>query len=69
MSFTTRPTLRGSGGAVSAGHYLASTIGAEILWEGGNAADSACAMGLALSLLNSEVARWPPCVVPVPVST
>lgn len=55
MSFTTRPTLRGSGGAVSAGHYLASTIGAEILWEGGNAADAACAMGLALQVLEPHM--------------
>ena len=30
MSFTTRPTLRGYGGAVSAGHYLAAQAGAQL---------------------------------------
>jgi gamma-glutamyltranspeptidase/glutathione hydrolase len=51
MEFTTRATLRGSGGAVSAGHYLATQIGAGILADGGNAADAACAMGFALQVL------------------
>jgi gamma-glutamyltranspeptidase/glutathione hydrolase len=51
MSFTTRPTLRGYGGAVSAGHYLAAQIGARMLGDGGNAADAACAMGFALQVL------------------
>ncbi len=51
MSFATRPTLRGFGGAVSAGHYLATWIGAQTLAAGGNAADSACAMGFALQVL------------------
>lgn len=55
MSFTTRPTLRGAGGAVSAGHYLAATIGAEVLWEGGNAADAAVAMGFALQILEPHM--------------
>lgn len=48
---TTRPTLRGFGGAVAAGHYLAAQIGAAELAGGGNAADAACAMGLALWVL------------------
>lgn len=51
MSFTTRPTLRGYGGAVSAGHYLAAQAGAQQLQDGGNAADAACAMGFALAVL------------------
>ncbi len=51
MSFATRPTLQGFGGAVSAGHYLATQIGAQVLAEGGNAADAACAMGFALQVL------------------
>ncbi len=51
MGFATRPTLRGHGGAVSAGHYLATSIGARVLAEGGNAADAACAMGFALQVL------------------
>jgi len=51
MRFATRPTLRGFGGAVSAGHYLATQIGVQTLAAGGNAADSACAMGFALQVL------------------
>jgi gamma-glutamyltranspeptidase/glutathione hydrolase len=46
-----RPTLTGYGGAVSAGHYLATQIGAQQLAAGGNAADAACAMGFALQVL------------------
>jgi gamma-glutamyltranspeptidase/glutathione hydrolase len=48
---TARPTLRGYGGAVAAGHYLATGIGARVLADGGNAADAACAMGFALQVL------------------
>ena len=48
---TTRPTVRGFGGAVAAGHYLAAQIGAQQLASGGNAADAACAMGFALWVL------------------
>ena len=55
MAFTTRPTLRGYGGAVSAGHYLATQAGARVLAEGGNAADAACAMGFALQLLEPHM--------------
>ncbi|MGH0030085.1 MAG: gamma-glutamyltransferase, partial [Myxococcota bacterium] len=51
MSFATRPTLRGYGGAVSAGHYLAAEAGARMLADGGNAADAACTMGFALAVL------------------
>ncbi len=55
MSFTTRPTLRGLGGAVSSGHYLATQVGAQMLAGGGNAADAACAMGFALQLLEPHL--------------
>ncbi len=55
MAFTTRPTLCGYGGAVSAGHYLATSIGARVLAEGGNAADAACAMGFALQVLEPHM--------------
>jgi gamma-glutamyltranspeptidase/glutathione hydrolase len=51
VRFATRPTLRGYGGAVAAGHYLATQIGAQMLASGGNAADAACAMGFALQVL------------------
>ena len=40
MSFTTRPSVAGFGGAVCAGHYLAAQIGAAELASGGNAADA-----------------------------
>jgi gamma-glutamyltranspeptidase/glutathione hydrolase len=51
MSERPTPTLCGHGGAVSAGHHLAAQIGAQMLAEGGNAADAACAMGFALQVL------------------
>jgi len=51
MDFSSRPTLRGYGGAVAAGHYLAAQIGAQTLAQGGNAADAAAAMGFALAVL------------------
>lgn len=43
------------GSAVSAGHWLATPIGAELLAEGGNAADAACAMGFALQVLEPHM--------------
>jgi gamma-glutamyltranspeptidase/glutathione hydrolase len=51
MSERPTPILRGCGGGVSAGHHLAAQIGAQMLGEGGNAADAACAMGFALQVL------------------
>jgi gamma-glutamyltranspeptidase/glutathione hydrolase len=55
VTFATRPTLLGYGGAVSAGHYLAAQAGAQVLSEGGNAADAACAMGFALQVLEPHM--------------
>ncbi len=55
MSFATRPTVLGYGGAVSAGHYLAAQAGAGVLADGGNAADAACAMGFALQVLEPHM--------------
>ena len=55
MAFTTRPTVRGYGGAVSAGHYLAAQVGAQMLAGGGNAADAACAMGFALQVIEPHM--------------
>jgi gamma-glutamyltranspeptidase/glutathione hydrolase len=55
MSFTTRPSVLGYGGAVSAGHYLAAQAGAQVLADGGNAADAACAMGFALQVLEPHM--------------
>ncbi|HXX48498.1 MAG TPA: gamma-glutamyltransferase [Myxococcota bacterium] len=52
-----RPTaiLRGFGGAVAAGHHAAAQIGAQLLANGGNAADAACAMGFALQVLEPHM--------------
>jgi len=55
MRFTTRPTVRGFGGAVAAGHYLGAEIGARVLASGGNAADAACAVGFALQVLEPHM--------------
>jgi gamma-glutamyltranspeptidase/glutathione hydrolase len=54
---TDRPIaiLRGFGGAVAAGHHLASQAGAQMLAAGGNAADAACAMGFALQVLEPHM--------------
>ncbi len=38
-----------------AGHYLATQIGGQILADGGNAADAACAMGLAEQILEPHM--------------
>jgi gamma-glutamyltranspeptidase/glutathione hydrolase len=55
MSFASRPTVRGYGGAVTAGHYLAAQAGSQLLAAGGNAADAACAMGFALQVLEPHM--------------
>jgi len=38
--FTTRPVIAGRKGVVTAGHYLASAAGMEVLRAGGNAIDA-----------------------------
>src|SRR5262245_52440965 len=55
MSERPTPTLSGYGGAVSAGHHLATQIGASLLAQGGNAADAACAMGFALQVIEPHM--------------
>ena len=50
-----RPILQGYGGAVAAGHHLATQAGATLLAAGGNAADAACAMGFALQVLEPHM--------------
>jgi gamma-glutamyltranspeptidase/glutathione hydrolase len=51
---TTRPTLRSSRGAVTAGHYLAAAAGLRILQQGGNAFDAAAATCICLNLLEPQ---------------
>jgi gamma-glutamyltranspeptidase / glutathione hydrolase len=55
MSERPTPILRGFGGAVAAGHHLAAQVGAQMLADGGNAADAACAMGFALQVLEPHM--------------
>ena len=49
-----RPTVQGTRHVVSAGHYLASTAGFQILEAGGNAIDAGVAAGLVLGVVQSE---------------
>ncbi|MDA4129889.1 MAG: gamma-glutamyltransferase family protein [Thaumarchaeota archaeon] len=50
-TFTTRPVIQGLHGVVSAGHYLATISGIQVLERGGNAFDAAAAVGFALTVL------------------
>lgn len=53
--FTTRPTLRGANGAVTAGHYLGAVAGLEILLDGGNAIDAAAAASFVLAVVEPHL--------------
>ena len=55
MSERPRPILQGYGGAVAAGHHLATQAGSAMLANGGNAADAACATGFALQVLEPHM--------------
>jgi len=55
MSFTTRPELRGTFGAVASTHWLASASGMAVLERGGNAFDAACATGLVLQVVEPHL--------------
>jgi gamma-glutamyltranspeptidase/glutathione hydrolase len=55
MSFTTRPELRGTFGAVASTHWLASASGMAVLERGGNAFDAACAAGLVLQVVEPHL--------------
>ncbi len=55
MTPAPRAVLQGYGGAVAAGHNLATQAGAATLAAGGNAADAACAMGFALQVLEPHM--------------
>ena len=51
----TRPTIMGTNGMVSCGHWLATEIGVEMLKKGGNAFDAGVATVLAQSVLEFDL--------------
>ena len=55
MSFTTRPELLGTFGAVASTHWLASSSGMAVLERGGNAFDAACAAGFVLQVVEPHL--------------
>ncbi|MBM7786850.1 gamma-glutamyltransferase family protein [Tenggerimyces flavus] len=55
MSFTTRPTLRGTFGMVSSTHWLASQSAMGVLERGGNAFDAAVAAGFVLHVVEPHL--------------
>ncbi|GLZ42316.1 gamma-glutamyltransferase family protein [Actinokineospora sp. NBRC 105648] len=55
MTFTTRPTLRGTFGMVSSTHWLASQSAMRMLERGGNAFDAAVAAGFVLLVVEPHL--------------
>ncbi|MGH3647168.1 MAG: gamma-glutamyltransferase family protein [Micromonosporaceae bacterium] len=55
MTFTTRPTLRGTYGMVSSTHWLASQVGMAELEAGGNAFDAAVAAAFTLHVVEPHL--------------
>jgi gamma-glutamyltranspeptidase/glutathione hydrolase len=55
MTFTTRPELRGTFGAVASTHWLATQAGMAVLERGGNAFDAACAAGVVLQVVEPHL--------------
>ena len=55
MTFTTRPELRGTFGAVSSTHWLASAVGMSILEKGHTAFDAAVATGFVLQIVEPHL--------------
>jgi gamma-glutamyltranspeptidase/glutathione hydrolase len=55
VTFTTRPELRGTFGAVASTHWLATAAGMAVLERGGNAFDAACATGFVLQVVEPHL--------------
>jgi gamma-glutamyltranspeptidase / glutathione hydrolase len=55
MTFTTRPELRGTFGAVASTHWLASAVGMALLERGRNAFDAAVAAGFVLQVVEPHL--------------
>jgi gamma-glutamyltranspeptidase/glutathione hydrolase len=53
-----RPTLAGLNHMISAGHYLATQAGMDILQAGGNAVDAGVAAGIALGVVQSDIVNF-----------
>ena len=53
-----RPTIMGNRHMIVAGHYLAAQAGFQVLESGGNAIDAGVAAGLALNVVESEMASF-----------
>jgi gamma-glutamyltranspeptidase/glutathione hydrolase len=68
VSFTTRPTLRGTFGMVSSTHWLASQSAMRLLELGGNAFDAAVAAGFVLHVVEPHL-NGPGGEVPTIVAT
>src|SRR3954452_19826815 len=50
-----RPTIMGTNGMVSTGHYLSTLVGVQVLQLGGNAVDAGVAAAMAGCVLQSEM--------------
>src|SRR6476659_1937343 len=68
MTFTTRPTLRGTFGMVSSTHWLASQSAMRVLELGGNAFDAAVTAGFVLHVVEPHL-NGPGGEVPAIVAT
>ena len=53
-----RPAIMGTRHMIVAGHYLAAQAGFQVLEAGGNAVDAGVAAGLALNVVESEMASF-----------
>ena len=54
-TFTTRPDIRGTFGAVATTHWLATQTGMAVLERGGNAFDAAVAAGFVLQIVEPHL--------------